>query len=269
MAKALVSTPRSAIFLGHISQRHPNLAEIEWLAVELARLTGSKLGYITEGANSAGLALAGVLPHRSAGGHARAIVGANAAEMIRKPLDGMVLYGIEPWEDCAIERADRGKSNAFGATRFLLACTPYLTEQIRSIAHVVLPIATFGETDGTFVNVEGRWQSFFAAGQPVGNARPGWKVLRVLGNRLSVPGMSYQSAQAVRDDLQVHAGSVCTSNTELSRSWPEIRTPVNVGLEDLDVNMYRVDAVVRRAKSLQLARAEFTDDSGNVGQRRA
>lgn len=266
LVQALGSTSRSAIFLGQISQRHPNLAEIEWLAAELARLTGSQLGYITEGANAAGLALAGVLPHRGVGGHTRALAGANAAEMVRKPLDGMILYGIEPWEDCAIEK---GNQNPLGATRFLLALTPYLTEQIRSIAHVILPVATFGETDGTFVNVEGRWQSFSAAVQPVGNARPGWKVLRVLGNRLSVPGLGYQSAQAVRDDLHAHVGESRTFRIDMSRTWPEVHTQASLSLDDLDVNMYRVDAVVRRAISLQMARAELTEDSEHAGRRRA
>ncbi len=127
---------------------------------------------------------------------------------------------------------------------------PYLTEQLKQIAHVVLPIGTFAETSGTYVNLEGLWQSFTAAARSFGESRPGWKVLRVLGTELAIERFEYQSSEEVRDELR----RICADG--LPPAWRGARsvtaTASTAGaVSTVDVPMYQVDAVVRRAPSLQ------------------
>jgi NADH-quinone oxidoreductase subunit G len=239
---------RSAIFLGHLSLRHPQLGAIEFLAAELARLTRSSLGYISEGANAAGLALAGVLPHRGAGGRPRQRAGASAAQMATAPPRGLLLFGVEPEFDCA------GGQSLAGSPRspdFVVAFSPFMSESLRRLAHVVLPTATFLETPGTYVNAEGRWQSFEAAARPVGESRPAWKVLRVLANRVGLPDSDYDTSEAVRDEARRMIGDVRPDNSGSARVAPAGEAGGPVALADLDVPMYAVDALVRRSAALQ------------------
>jgi NADH-quinone oxidoreductase subunit G len=236
----------SAIFLGQISLRHPRLAEIEFLASELARLTGSALGYIAEGANAAGLALAGVLPHRSHAGGPRAVPGATTEDMVASPPRRLVLFGIEPELDCA-----GGERLLDGAARFTVAFSPFMSASLRRAADIVLPIGTFMETSGTYVNAEGRWQSFGAAARPEGEARPAWKVLRVLGNRLGLPDCEYASSEAIRDEVRALIGEVSAGRPAFSEGPGVRKSGPSVTMADLDVPMYQIDALVRRAAALQ------------------
>jgi NADH-quinone oxidoreductase subunit G len=133
---------------------------------------------------------------------------------------------------------------------------------LREIAHVLLPIGTFAETSGTYVNLEGTWQSQNGAAQPVGEARPGWKVLRVLGNLLNLSGFEYQSSEDVREELR----KLCTDTalTAQSGSQPAYKGAhrvaqgathaLHAGADVLDLSMYHIDALVRRAPSLQKTR---------------
>lgn len=256
LVERLKAAPRSAIFLGHMAQRHPEFAAIDWLAAELARATGSTLGYVTEGANAAGLALAGVLPHRERGGKARVRAGASAADMLRTPPAGLLLFGFEPHADCA----DGARAQAaLAGARFTVACSAYLTDELRTLARVVLPIAAAAESAGTFVNGQGLWQSFEAAASPPGEARPGWKVLRVLGNRLGVPDFDYPSVQSVRDELRNAIAAVPAGAADIPRSAPGMAASA-VSLADLEVGLYRTDPQVRRAGALQVvAQTELSD----------
>ena len=246
--KQLRQSSSSAVFLGQISTRHPQFAEIDLLARELALLTESKLGYISEGSNAAGLALAGILPHRTVAGSVRSQLGRNAAEMLSSPPRGMILLGVEPDRDCAggaTFRRERGPGD------FLICLSPYMSEWMRLHADVVLPVATAFETSGTFVNAEGRWQSFTAVAQPVGESRPAWKVLRVLANRAGLPDCNYNTADAIRDDLRKRIGEVTPNNLGQIQLPAVSGASSPVSLADLDAPMYQVDAMVRRAVSLQ------------------
>ncbi len=130
----------------------------------------------------------------------------------------------------------------------MVAITPYLTEASKQIAHVVLPIGTFAETSGTYVNLEGLWQSFTAAARGFGESRPGWKVLRVLGTELGIARFDYQTSEEVRDELR----RICA--TGLPAAWLGSRSVLaaaSTNASTVDVPMYQVDAVVRRAPSLQ------------------
>ncbi len=242
---------RPVILLGQIAGRHPRLADVRQAAGELSRQSAARIGYLSEGANSAGLALAGVLPHRGAGGVPVARAGRNLAEMQDQPLAGLVLLNVEPEHDCA--DGQRAVA-ALAAAGFVLALSPYLSPALETHADVVLPVGTFAETAGTFVNCEGRWQSFQGVAAPVGGSRPAWKVLRVLGNLLQVPEFDYASADDVRAVVQGLAAAVRPDNTVAVTAIPPATTAAAIAVADLDVPMYRTDGILRRAAALQQTR---------------
>jgi NADH-quinone oxidoreductase subunit G len=248
-AAALLEDKQSGlVLLGQIAARHPRAADM--LAAELCRLTGARLGYISEGANSAGAALAGVLPHRSAGGKPRDTEGRTAQAMLAAPRSVYVVFGVEPEFDFADGSL---AAQALKAADTVVCFTPYVTETLLECADILLPIGTFAETAGTFVNAEGRWQSFEAAARLVGDAREGWRVLRVLGNELELPACDYRSAAEVCDELRQAIGDVRPDNG-VHGEWEIGIEPVDTIKGELDVPIYAVDAVVRRAGALQRTR---------------
>ncbi len=248
VAEKLINNARGAVLLGHLAAHHPAYADLRALAGALADVTGSRLGYISEGGNAAGAALAGTLPHRTAGGETLAQPGLGAAEMLDEPRRAYLLFGIEPEQDCA-----RGEEavTTLAAADFVVSMVPYVTDRTREYANVVLPIGTFAETSGTYVNVEGRWQSVPGVAQPVGEARPGWKVLRVLGNLHGLHGFDYQGSEAVRDELRERVEVTLPDNVFRGSRVIEVNAK---GPAAADVPMYRIDAVVRRSQPLQLTR---------------
>jgi NADH-quinone oxidoreductase subunit G len=202
LAAALMHGTRRAIMLGTLAQRHPAYSELKWLAAQLATLSGASLGFITEGANAAGAYLAGAVPHRESGGVPAASAGMSARAMLEVWLKTYVLFGgIDPGNDLA------AGADALAAADLVVAITTHLPESLRAVAHVVLPIGSFAESAGTFVNAEGRWQSWAGAAKLVGESRPGWKVLRVLANLLNVPGIEFVSAEEIRDALRTLCGA--------------------------------------------------------------
>jgi len=231
--------------------RHPRFAELRLLSAELARLTGATLGYLPEGANAAGLSLAGVLPHRGIGGKPIAKPGAAVAELIARPPQGLLLVGVEPDLDCA----DGNQAIvAMEKAGFVLALSPFLADSLLEHADVILPMGTFAETSGTFVNAAGEWQSFGGVAQPVAESRPGWKILRVLGNLLDLPDCDYVSSEAVRDELRQAVADVRPDNRLSLADVPDAASAQILPVDQLDVPMYRIDSLVRRAHSLQCTR---------------
>ncbi len=245
IARALSEGELRIIVLGALAQRHVSYSEIRALAAALAEATGARLGYLPEGGNAVGAALAGVLPHRGAGGRVVSKPGLAAADMLSARLKGYVLVG-------GIESADvapsPGLEAATQAAECVVAITPYAGPEALATATVILPAAAFAETSGTWVNVEGRWQSVPGAARPPGEARPAWKVLRVLGNLLALHGFDYVSSEEVRDELKREIGEYAASGAGVSSFEPG-RLP---SLDSTrDVGMYRVDAIVRRSQPLQ------------------
>jgi NADH-quinone oxidoreductase subunit G len=127
-----------------------------------------------------------------------------------------------------------------------VAITAYATDEMKSWAKLLLPIGTFAETSGTFVNAEGRWQSFAGCIKPLGEARPGWKVLRVLGNLLALDGFDYDSSEQVRDELRRLVGA---DRGRVALPLRSISTSAETAVAEVPI--YGIDAVVRRAPSLQ------------------
>jgi NADH-quinone oxidoreductase subunit G len=160
------------------------------------------------------------------------------------------MFGIEPSKDLAEGAA------ALPALRgaAVVAFTAFVSDELSEIADVLLPIGTFAESAGTFVNAEGRWQSFDAAADPLGEARPGWRVLRVLGNELELPNCEYRTPSDIAAELEQELGEareLTPSDTQYKGSFvPSGRAPSIDGAE-LDVPIYAIDALVRRSEPLQ------------------
>jgi NADH-quinone oxidoreductase subunit G len=252
-AAALASGDKRAIWLGALALRHPCFADLRALAAALAQVTGASLGVLAEGANAAGAHLAGAVPHREAGGKPVSTAGLSAADMLARPLAAyLLLGGIEPWIDSPGSDAAR----TLGQAQLVVAVTPFASETLRKFAHVLLPAGTFAETSGTYVNLEGVWQSQTGAAASVGESRPGWKVLRVLGNLTGLAGFDYQSSEDVRAELATLVGA------PTAYSAPAYSGAHDVGQQGgtqtaqtvVDIPMYQIDALVRRAPSLQRTR---------------
>jgi NADH-quinone oxidoreductase subunit G len=246
-AEALVAGEKRAVWLGALAVRHPAYADLRALASAIAEVTGASFGVLAEGGNAAGAFLAGAVPHREAGGKPAGKTGLSALEMVQKTLKAYVLFGgVEPWIDSVGSDSSRNLAKA----EFVVAITPFANDQLREIAHVLLPMGTYVETSGTYVNLEGTWQSQNGAAQPVGEARPGWKVLRVLGNLLNLSGFEYQSSEDVREELR----KLCTDTAATAYKGNHRVAQETAGADVLDLSMYHVDALVRRAPSLQKTR---------------
>ncbi len=243
-AAVLAAGTRRAVILGSLAQRHPAYSELKALAGILAELTSASVGLFTEGANAAGAYLAGAVPHRQPGGAASESTGLSARAMLESPLKAYVLFGgIDPANDLGVG------GDAFGAADLVVAATTHLSAGLREVAHVVLPIGSFAESSGTFVNVEGRWQSWAGAARLVGDSRPGWKVLRVLANLLAIHGVDYISSDEVREALK----ELCGERLELPVGGAAGAEPVGGAAPSgrwVDIPPYQVDALVRGSEAL-------------------
>jgi NADH-quinone oxidoreductase subunit G len=247
MAATLAEADQASVLLGIGAGMHPAFSTLRALAVLIGELSDARVGFLSDGANSAGACLAGVLPHRSVGGAARSSAGMDAAAMLHQPRKNYLLLGIEPELDCADGAAALA---AMHGAEFVVALTPFVTDRLREYADVLLPINCFSETSGTFVNCEGRWQSFTAASRAPGGSRPGWKVLRVLGNLLELDGFDQTSSEQVRDALGEQLGEVSVDNTNCGESANPNES--GNGLQRIPhLPLYAVDAIVRRAEALQ------------------
>ena len=242
IAHSLSSGERVAVLLGNYAQQHPQAAQLALLATMIAELSGASFGYLGEAANSVGGYIAGAVPFAQ-GGH-----GMNAAQMLASPRKAYVLLNVEAELDTHNAQQAMAAMQAADMVVVLSAYRHHATQY----ADVMLPIAPFSETSGTFVNTEGRAQSFKGAVRPLGEARPAWKVLRVLGNLLEVPGFDYDTSEAVRDEVLAGYSSARLSNSVTGVALQAIATGQVEGLQRVsDVPIYSSDAVVRRAVSLQ------------------
>jgi len=242
MVGALTHGTRRAVILGTLAQRHPAYVHLKSLASALANLCDASVGFITEGANAAGAYLAGAVPHREPGGAPARNVGLPVRAMLDSPRKAYVLFGgIDPLLDLS-------ECRALQSAELVVAVTTHLPESLKSLVHVVLPMGTFAETSGTYVNAEGRWQSWAGAAKPLGESRPGWKILRVLANLLNLHGVDYDSSEQVRDALKALCGTridpvnlaefpAAISGGDAVGSW-------------VDVPPYQVDVLVRGSDAL-------------------
>ena len=230
-----------------IAARHKAASAVNALVATIADLTDSAGGTLSEGANSAGASIAGVLPHRAAAGKDRDKAGLDAAAISTGDLDAVLLFAVEPQDLTCADGAD-----VLGNAGFVAAFTAYNSEGLEQSANLLLPTGTFAETSGTFVNCEGRRQSFAGISNSVGESRPGWKVLRVIGNLVGAEGFEYLSSEEVLAELEELVGTVEPDNTY--RESGKLARPNGADSPDdeIDVPIYQVDSVVRRAAALQM-----------------
>ena len=250
IARSLAGGERAAVLLGNFAQQHPQAAQLAVLAERIAALSGASFGFLGEAANSVGGYLAGAVPF---GG---SVQGMNAMQMAASPRKAYVLLNTEPELDM---HNPQQAMAAMHAADMVVALSAY-KHHATHYADVLLPIAPFTETSGTFVNTEGRVQSFKGAVKPLGEARPAWKVLRVLGNLLEVNGFEYDTSEEVHDALLSGQDVADKLNNHVDGLAIQAVAPASgAGLQRVaDVPIYSADAVVRRAASLQKTRDAAT-----------
>lgn len=252
IAATLHGADESLVLLGCIAGRHAAYSVVRALGAAIAELTGAKLGYITDGPNSAGAHLAGVLPHREGGGKERAEVGLGVAAMLDAPMDAIVLVNVEPENDI---HATKDAVAKLARQKYVVAITPFVSDGLLEAADLLLPMGTFAETSGTYVNAAGTWQSFVGVATPVGEARPCWKVLRVLGNLLDAPGFNYVTSEDVLREIESQLGEVKADTTYKASGKFAKPNGKDAPADEIDTPLYSVDALVRRSTALQLTAA--------------
>ena len=240
IADALLSGQHKAILLGNAAAQHPQAASLLALANWIGAQTGASVGYLTDAANSVGAQLVNALPGQG---------GLTAGQMLGDAgLKAMLLLNVDPVLDGANPAA---ASKALAAAEMVVVMSPFKSGL--DYADVLLPTAPFTETSGTFVNAEGRAQSFVGVVKPQGETRPGWKILRVLGNLLGLSAFAQESSEQVRNEaLGVDTAALAARLSNATSAVPTIAGAVT-GLQRLSpVPIYATDALVRHASSLQL-----------------
>ena len=246
IALSLIAGERGAVLLGNFAQQHPQAAQIATVCEQIAALCGARFGYLGEAANSVGGYLAGAVPF------ADAVAGMNAAQMLDAPRKAYLLLNVEPELDM---HNPQQAMSAIRAADMVVAMSAY-KHHAMDYADVLLPISPFSETSGTFINTEGLAQSFKGAVKPLGESRPAWKVLRVLGNVLDLPGFDYDTSEAVRDAALAGGSTSDKLNNHIEGiALQNAVSSSRAGLQRVaDVPIYHADALVRRAPSLQKTR---------------
>lgn len=248
-AKSLLTGDRKAVLLGNMAAHHSSASDLLKLANWIGNQIQAKVGYLTEASNTVGAQLVGVVPKAK---------GLNVAQMLSGRLRAVLLLNCEPQFDTALgAKAVTGLQNC----EMVVTLSPFKANM--DISDVLLPIAPFTETPGTFINAEGRVQSFHASVRPLGNSRPAWKVLRVLSEILELPNCSFTSSQDVLEEFLKELGcgsDLLVPDSKLNNSvlLPVDESSIEIPLHP--VGIYELDGIVRRAASLQL-----TSDARKTG----
>lgn len=238
IANALLAGERKAVLLGNAAAHHAHADELLALANWIGEQTGASVGYLSEAANTVGAQWVKAQPQAN---------GLNAAQMIAGGLKAAILLNTEPAFDSA---AGQQALQGLNKSEMVVTLSPFKANM--EISDVLLPIAPFSETSGTFVNAEGRVQSFHAVVKPLAETRPAWKVLRVLANLLGVQGVDYESSQdvlamAIGADTQVVPAQALSNATKVA-----VQVLSQAVAEPAVASIYQLDSLVRRATSLQL-----------------
>ncbi|MEO7108141.1 MAG: molybdopterin-dependent oxidoreductase, partial [Rhodoferax sp.] len=241
IAQSLLGGDRKAILLGNSAAHHSQASQILALANWIGTHTGASFGYLTEAANTVGAQLAGAIPGSQ---------GLHAGQMLSGNLKAAILLNNEPEFDSA---AGASAVTALKQCEMVVTLSPFKANM--DFSDVLLPIAPFTETPGTFINAEGRVQSFYAVVKPLGETRPAWKVLRALANVLGLPGFEFESAQEVLQHMHAHDEGGVPSQVPASRLNNTVAfqpTGSASVVEPCVASIYQLDGIVRRASSLQL-----------------
>jgi NADH-quinone oxidoreductase subunit G len=259
IAKEILATANGHIVLGALAINHPQAAKINSLCNFISQITGHKFGMLTEGGNAAGAWVTGCVPHRFGEGK-------NVNKMLTDNLSAYILLGIEPnLDSCFGDQAVACLNKA----ELVIALTAFESSSIAACADVMLPIATWLETPGTYINCTGEWQSVSASVIPEDNIRPAWKVLRVLANLLDLDNFAYMSNQDVLIEIK--------STLQLGEDLPKFSQYIPDNLENnanglfrvASTPIYAVDMFVRRAKALAATKDAISAEIAMISQQQA
>ncbi len=232
----LMESDKATILLGAVAQQSPLYADFAIWSAKLAELTGATLNIVPQSANEMGTYLVGAVPER---GH-------NLDTMLAADKKAWIIVGIDPDLDTAYGARLK---NALAAAETVISLTAYDSPYLRAVSDIMLPVAVHTETAGTFVNAHGLWQSFKIVSAAPGDAKPLWKILRVLGNLLNVDGFDYVHADEVLEDARAHAQTLKAIDADLPIAARACEKPVVQG----EWSLYSVDPIVRRSEPLQQA----------------
>ena len=236
IADSLLSGERKAVFLGAAAMAHPQFAQLHAYAQFIATNTEATLGFLPEGGNSVGAHVV------------QAVSSAGVEGILAKDLKAVVLLGLEPSADLANPQTAKA---ALAKAGTVIAMTAFDSPELREVADVLLPIAPYSETSGSYINAEGTLQSVQAAVRPLGDARPAWKVLRVLGNLLNLDNFYFNSSEEVL--AEAVPTNFATQLNNATATAPAVTSLFTPAVERLaDVAIHSSDAIVRRAPALQL-----------------
>lgn len=246
--------PNAVIVTGAICENHPDAALIRTLVNQIEVLSGAKVLRLTAGANSAGAWVAGMVPHRAAAGKAVSHEGSDVQRALDEKLKGYVLLALDPAYDFANPFRTR---QALLAAEFVVMLSAYNDESIEEYANVILPIAPYAETSGTYINVDQTWQTVKGALKPFAEARPAWKILRVLGNLLQCSGFDYTSTEEIL--VEIKANVDMSGENKVTYFYPDALPSDHDPLVRIgEWPLYRCDAIVRHATALQVCAASET-----------
>ncbi len=240
----------SLVVLGSSAEQHPRASVLRSVANWIHQNSTARRMDLAQ-ANGAGAWLCGCLPHRGARGKQVEKAGLNARDMIDEPRRAYLLFGLDAMLDSTNGQAVDG---ALRKSDFVVSFSAFHSDTMNH-ADVILPISPFTESPGSSVNLNGRVQSYRAAVLPKGESRPGWKVLRVLGNQLGLDGFDYIDVGDIQSEIALSPMEDAPDfvfNPELP--MPGAGDSGASGKEFhriLDVPIYRVDALVRRSPALQ------------------
>ncbi|EKD74324.1 MAG: hypothetical protein ACD_45C00004G0014 [uncultured bacterium] len=260
IAELLQPGKKISILLGAQAFNHPEAAQIRALAELISKKCHATLGFLTEGANAAGAWLAGAVPHRHACGEIAPTIGLDAHAMWNSPRQAYVLLNVESELDCANTKA---AAHALSQAKCVVAFALFKNPVLAQYATVMLPIAPFTETSGTFVNVTGEWQTFKGVASTYGDSRPAWKILRVLGNLFHCEGFDYKSTSDIRHELKERMHAISPSAAKeavLQEILPATAKLSRVG----EIPLYAGDSLLRRAKALQATQPIIEGDLVSV-----
>ena len=243
IAASMLSGERKAILLGNAAAHHPQASSLLALANWIGLHTGTSVGYLTEAGNTIGAQWAGAQPAQS---------GLNAGQMLAGGLKAVILLNNEPEFDSA---AGAKAKALLGQAQMVVSMNPFKANM--DFCDVILPISPFTETSGSFVNAEGRLQSFHAVVRPLGETRPAWKVLRVLANMLDLPGFDFDASTDVLNKLTGQSTALGRIPVEKLGNLVDAAVTAATDFSETDIqpitaSIYQVDGIVRRASSLQM-----------------
>lgn len=261
IAQQLKGKQKVCIVIGALAIHSAQSSHIRHLVCTLMEHLNAMPVVMTDGANGVGAWLAGAVPHRLPGAVDASTAGLSAYEMLKQPRKAYLLLNVEPDLDCA--NASQSVA-AINSAAFVVALSVFRNPILEAKADVILPVAPFTETSGTFVNLAGEWQSFKGAAKAYGESRPAWKVLRVLGNFLNLSGFDYESSEQIKHVVHESANKIVPSTNVMTRE-NNLSLKTSAQLSRIgEIPIYAIDGLTRRSEPLQQTQAVMEGDVANA-----